>query len=208
MNKLISVAFILFAIISCNQEKNRAIDVSAVEVSVIVDRFEEQFYTSNENTLQSLKNKYPYLFPVNNPDSIWLEKINDKNEMLLFQKTQEVFKDFFDIAIQSKSAFVVIDNKTNKIIGSSRYYEFNKEDSSIIIGYTFISREYWGTVYNRNLKDLMTNYAFQFVNIIHFYVGETNYRSQKAVEKLGAIRIGALPDDTSPKTNWIYELTK
>jgi len=105
MNKLISVAFILFAIISCNQEKNRAIDVSAVEVSVIVDRFEEQFYTSNENTLQSLKNKYPYLFPVNNPDSIWLEKINDKNEMLLFQKTQEVFKDFSSEETEIKSLF-------------------------------------------------------------------------------------------------------
>jgi len=105
MNKLISVAFILFAIISCNQEKNRAIDVSAVEVSVIVDRFEEQFYTSNENTLQSLKNKYPYLFPANNPDSIWLEKINDKNEMLLFQKTQEVFKDFSSEETEIKSLF-------------------------------------------------------------------------------------------------------
>jgi hypothetical protein len=39
-------------------------------------------------------------------------------------------------------------------------------------------------------------------------VGDTNYRSQKAVEKLGAIKIGELPDDTSPKTNWLYELKK
>ena len=142
------------------------------------------------------------LFEVASDKLLWEQHPNNN----IYKK--EVFKDFFDITIQSKSAFVVIDNKTNKIIGSSRYYEFNKENSSIIIGYTFISREYWGTVYNRNLKDLMTNYAFQFVNIIHFHVGETNYRSQKAVEKLGAIRIGALPDDTYPKTNWLYELKK
>jgi RimJ/RimL family protein N-acetyltransferase len=165
------------------------------------------------NLQPTLSNKLITLKPLQEDDfNALFEVASDK---LLWEQhpnnnryKKEVFKDFFDIAIQSKSAFVVIDNKTNKIIGSSRYYEFNKEDSSIIIGYTFISREYWGTVYNRNLKDLMTNYAFQFVNIIHFHVGETNYRSQKAVEKLGAIRIGALPDDTSPKTNWLYELKK
>ena len=165
------------------------------------------------NLQPTLSNKLITLKPLQEDDfNALFEVASDK---LLWEQhpnnnryKKEVFKDFFDIAIQSKSAFVVIDNKTNKIIGSSRYYEFNKENSSIIIGYTFISREYWGTVYNRNLKDLMTNYAFQFVNIIHFHVGETNYRSQKAVEKLGAIRIGALPDDTSPKTNWLYELKK
>jgi len=165
------------------------------------------------NLQPTLSNKLITLKPLQEDDfNALFEVASDK---LLWEQhpnnnryKKEVFKDFFDIAIQSKSAFVVIDNKTNKIIGSSRYYEFNKEDSSIIIGYTFISREYWGTVYNRTLKDLMTNYAFQFVNIIHFHVGETNYRSQKAVEKLGAIRIGALPDDTSPKTNWLYELKK
>lgn len=105
MKKLISVAFILFAVISCKQEKSYVIDVSNIEVSVIVDRFEQQFYTSNESTLQEVKNKYPYLFPVNNPDSIWLQKINDKDEILLFQKSQEVFKDFSNEKNQIKSLF-------------------------------------------------------------------------------------------------------
>ena len=54
----------------------------------------------------------------------------------------------------------------------------------------------------------MIKYAFQFVDAILFHVGDTNYRSQKAVEKLGAVKIGEIPDDTSPKTNWIYELKK
>ena len=105
MNKLISVAFILFAIISCKQEKSHVIDVSNIEVSVIVDRFEQQFYTSNDSTLQGVKSKYPYLFPINNPDSIWLHKINDKNEILLFQKTQQIFEDFSNEEKQIKSLF-------------------------------------------------------------------------------------------------------
>lgn len=119
-----------------------------------------------------------------------------------------IFKVFFENAILSKGAFLVIDNKNDTIIGSSRYYGFNEAEPSIIIGYTFISRAYWGTNYNSSLKKIMIDYAFQYVNKIYFHVGDTNYRSQKAVEKLGALKVGELPDDTSPKTNWLYELKK
>lgn len=121
---------------------------------------------------------------------------------------KEVFQLFFENAIQSKGAFIVINNKTNEIIGSSRYYEFNEVEKSIVIGYTFISRAFWGKNYNSSLKELMINYAFQFVNKVHFHVGETNYRSQKAVEKLGAIRIGDVKSENSTKINWLYELKK
>ena len=50
--------------------------------------------------------------------------------------------------------------------------------------------------------------AFKFVYFFQLRIGDTNYRSQKAVEKLGAVKIGEIPDDTSPKTNWTYELKK
>lgn len=35
------------------------------------------------------------------------------------------------------------------------------------------------------MKQLMINHAFQFVNAIEFHVGEKNYRSQKALGKIG-----------------------
>ncbi|WP_320814479.1 GNAT family N-acetyltransferase [Flavobacterium sp.] len=162
--------------------------------------------TSISNDLITIKpvqeNDFEALFSVASDELLWEQHPNND------RYKREVFQVFFDNAIKSKGAFVIIDNTTNKVIGSSRYYEFNKEESSIIIGYTFISRDFWGTKYNGSLKELMINYAFQFVNKIHFHVGDTNYRSQKAVEKLGAIKIGELPDDTSPKTNWLYELKK
>ncbi len=147
-------------------------------------------------------NDFETLFEIASDKLLWEQHPNND------RYKREVFQVFFDDAIKSKSAFIIIDNATKKVIGSSRYYKFNKVQSSIIIGYTFISREYWGTNYNNSLKKLMIDYAFQFVNRIHFHVGDTNYRSQKAVEKLGAIKIGELPDDTSPKTNWLYELKK
>lgn len=121
---------------------------------------------------------------------------------------KDVFQDFFQKALESKGAFTIIDSKNKKVIGSSRFYDLNKKDNSIVIGYTFIDRNYWGSSYNSAIKKLMIEYAFQFVDVIEFHVGETNFRSQKAVEKLGAIKIGEIKDDTSSKTNWVYQLNK
>ena len=121
---------------------------------------------------------------------------------------KEVFQDFFNAAIASHSAFKIIDVKTGITIGSSRYYEFNETEKTVAIGYTFIDRKYWATPYNRALKNLMINYAFQYVDSILFHVGSTNFRSQKAVEKLGAIRKETLLNNETGKTNFTFALTK
>ena len=121
---------------------------------------------------------------------------------------KEVFQEFFNVAIASESAFKFVDVKTGNPIGTSRYYEFKETESSIAIGYTFIERKYWATPYNRAIKNLMINYAFQFVESIIFHVGDTNFRSQKAVEKLGAIRTETILNKETGKTHFIFTLTK
>jgi RimJ/RimL family protein N-acetyltransferase len=55
-----------------------------------------------------------------------------------------------------------------------------------MIGYTFIEREFWGRRYNAELKSLMLNHAFQFVDRVLFEVGRDNIRSQRALQKLRA----------------------
>ncbi len=102
---------------------------------------------------------------------------------------REVFEQFFDAAIKSESAFIVFDTNTDEPIGSSRFYEYDKDKKTIAVGYTFLARAYWGTRYNRALKSLMLNYAFNFVNTVIFHIGTDNIRSQKAIEKLGAKKI-------------------
>ena len=103
---------------------------------------------------------------------------------------EDVFKIFFREALESGGAFVVIDRKTQRIIGSTRFYGYNREKSEIEIGWTFLARKYWGGRYNREMKDLLLPHAFQFVESVVFLVGETNFRSQKAIEKIGAIKVG------------------
>ncbi len=67
---------------------------------------------------------------------------------------REVFKTFFKGAIESGGAFLVFNNKEEPI-GSSRFYEFNKDEKSVLIGYTFIAKDHWGKGYNIALKSLM-----------------------------------------------------
>jgi len=99
---------------------------------------------------------------------------------------REAFQRFFDTAMESKGAFAVIELKSGKIIGSSRYYAYNLPQREIMVGYTFLKREFWGGPYNRELKSLMLGHAFQFVDRVLFQVGENNLRSQRALAKIGA----------------------
>jgi RimJ/RimL family protein N-acetyltransferase len=103
---------------------------------------------------------------------------------------EEVFKIFFKDALESGGAFVVIDTKKKRIIGSTRFHGYDPERSEIEIGWTFLARKCWGGRYNREMKQLMLAHAFQFVENVVFYVGENNIRSRKATEKIGAIKNG------------------
>jgi len=104
MKKLVALIIILFALVACKKEAIKKVDVSGIEVEVSIDRFEEKFYNANENTLLGLKNEYPYLFPPQN-DSIWLNKINNAEEIELFHKSQMVFKNFDAEKVQIEDLF-------------------------------------------------------------------------------------------------------
>jgi RimJ/RimL family protein N-acetyltransferase len=98
---------------------------------------------------------------------------------------EEVFREFFRGAMESGGALVAIDRKTQAIIGSSRYAGFDAGQSEIEIGWTFLTRAYWGGKYNGEMKQLMLDHAFRFVETVIFSVGATNFRSLKAVQKIG-----------------------
>jgi RimJ/RimL family protein N-acetyltransferase len=103
---------------------------------------------------------------------------------------REVFANYFKGAMESGGAFLVTHAHSGAIMGSSRYYDLDEAGGSVAIGYTFIAREYWGGQYNRQLKTLMLDHAFEAVQHVIFHVGAQNWRSRKAMEKLGALLIG------------------
>jgi N-acetyltransferase len=102
----------------------------------------------------------------------------------------DVFRLFFDDGMSSGGALVVFDRRDGRMIGSSRYNAYDEANSQIEIGWTFLARSHWGGSYNREMKRLMLDHAFRFVRAVVFHVGTGNFRSQRALEKIGAVRAG------------------
>ena len=124
---------------------------------------------------------------------------------------REVFEELFEDSMKSKGTLIIIEKSSNKIIGSSRFKPVDNVENAIEIGWSFLSRKYWGGTYNKSMKKLMMDYAFEFVDDIIFYIGKDNIRSQKAVEKIGGQRIAEphLQYLTKRKeTDWTYRINK
>jgi RimJ/RimL family protein N-acetyltransferase len=126
------------------------------------------------------------LFDAGSDPEIW--KVHPRSD----RYTEPAFREYFDNAVASKMAFVFVDRSTDRLIGSSRYYGYDAERSEIEIGWTFIVRSHWGGTTNREVKRLMLDHAFGFVDTVIFWVGEKNWRSQGAMEKIGGVRRGGL----------------
>jgi RimJ/RimL family protein N-acetyltransferase len=100
----------------------------------------------------------------------------------------EVFDKLFAESMDSGGALIVHDAASGEVIGSSRYWAYDEQLSEVEIGWTFLARSHWGGRYNGELKELMLEHAFRFVDSVVFWVGPENFRSQRAVEKIGGMR--------------------
>ena len=127
---------------------------------------------------------FPELYSVASDPLIWEQHPNKD------RYKEEVFREFFREALESGGALVALDSRDGRIIGSSRFHAYDEEKSEIEIGWTFLARSHWGGVYNGEMKQLMLRHAFRFVNSVVFLVGPQNLRSQKALEKIGGVRVG------------------
>lgn len=124
---------------------------------------------------------------------------------------KEVFRTFFDGAMQSKGAFKIVDKATGNTIGSTRIYDYNEQENSIFIGYTFYAVEYWGKGINQSVKITILDYIFQFVSKVYFHIGADNIRSQIAISRLSAEKIAEQEVayfGEVPKLNFVYEISK
>lgn len=103
---------------------------------------------------------------------------------------EEMFREFFRVALESRSALVVIDRRDGRIIGSSRYSGYDVSAREVEIGWSFLARSHWGGRYNGEMKRLMLEHAFQYVDRVLFVIGPQNVRSQRAIERVGGVLLG------------------
>ena len=120
---------------------------------------------------------------------------------------KEVFREFFHEGLASGGALLAQDAADGRVIGSSRFHAYDPVNSEIEIGWSFLARSHWGGVYNSEMKRLMLRHAFEFVDRAIFVVDTQNLRSQRAVEKIGGVRVGSRPGP-SGRWNAVFAVTR
>ena len=122
------------------------------------------------------------------------------NKLLLIDDSYDAaYDEYFAGALDKKrlsgqQTFVIRRTGDDSIIGMTRLYEIDPKEKTVLIGYTWYIPEVWGKVYNKECKLLLLQYVFEEMkfNRVELRVAHQNIRSQKAVEKIGAIKEGVL----------------
>ena len=133
------------------------------------------------------------LFQVASDPKIWEQHPNSDRH------SRDVFRTFFREAIDSGGALVAVDRETQRIIGSSRFVWYDRDQRTIEIGWTFLVRDCWGGRYNREMKRLMLQHAFTFARRVVFVIGPDNLRSRRAIERIGAVLTPDREKGTDPE---------
>lgn len=121
---------------------------------------------------------------------------------------RRVFREWFDDALRSGGAVVVVERRSGQLIGTSRFDGFDSHRRQVEIGWTFLARSHWGGPFNAELKQLMLEHAFRAVDSVVFRVHEHNLRSQRAVEKLGATCVDREVDSLGRGHNLVFRLDR
>lgn len=151
------------------------------------------------------KEDFEILYEVASDPEVWAMHPNKD------RYKREVFKTFFEGAIETEAAYLIIDSETKQVLGSTRFYDFDESDNSIHIGYTFYGTQFWGKGFNLKVKKGMLDYIFQFVDTVKFHIGAENFRSQSAIQKLGATKIKELEvayHGEPVRLNYLYQINK
>ena len=83
------------------------------------------------------------------------------------------------------------------IIGSTRFLHIDRANKTVEIGWTFLGKDARGTVANTEAKYLQLRHLFEDLgaNRVWLQTDKLNERSQRAMERIGALREGELRDD-------------
>jgi RimJ/RimL family protein N-acetyltransferase len=127
------------------------------------------------------------------------ERVWEYTKTLLLTETyDQQFDNYFNeaLAFAAKGAqtFVIVAAIDDQVIGMTRAYDLDRRVKKITIGHTWYIPSVWGRAHNKECKLLLLTYMFETLELerVDFKVASQNIRSQKAVEKIGGVREGAL----------------
>lgn len=126
---------------------------------------------------------------LNNPD-IWKYTWREV-------KTFDDIEQILLIAVQNKDdgkqlPFIIKDKLSGEIIGTTRIGDIDTANRNVEIGWTWLTPSAWRTKVNTECKFLMLQYCFEELKVlrVQFSISGQNIRSQRAVERIGAVKEG------------------
>lgn len=103
---------------------------------------------------------------------------------------------YIETALQTNNrfAFVVVDDTTGKVIGTTSYHDIVPAIKRVEIGHTWYAARCQRTHVNTTCKLLMLTHAFEAIgcNVVGWRTDNFNFASQRAIERLGAQKDGVL----------------
>jgi RimJ/RimL family protein N-acetyltransferase len=92
--------------------------------------------------------------------------------------------------------FAVIHLPDEKLAGATRYLNIDRQDRNLEIGGTWYGLGYQRTAVNTECKYLLLRHAFETLGCLRVQIKTDlrNQRSQRAIERLGAVQEGILRD--------------
>ena len=117
---LFLVAFCLF-ILSCDKKNKVESAVAAIPLKLKVARFDKIFFETPPQDLEKVKKQFPFFFPPENDNSVWLNKMQDPLWKELFTEVQKKYGDFEPVKQELETLFKHIKyyfpaTKTPKVI--------------------------------------------------------------------------------------------
>ena len=97
-------------------------------------------------------------------------------------------------SMPDRQAFVVIDESNGKAIGTTSFHDILPTSKRLEIGYTWYAKSYWRTHVNTTCKLMLLTYIFETLEYqtVGWRTDIGNYRSQQAIERLGAKKDGVI----------------
>lgn len=158
----------------------------------------------NSEILQSeiiLENERVLLIPFENERNIELKEIIFNDEiwkyMGMYVRNDQDFESYIRNTLKQKAdgicyPFLIIDKASNRVAGSTRYGYLNHVSQKCEIGWTWYGPDFQGTGLNKACKYELLNFGFEEIQFkrIQFSADLENEKSQRAIEKLGALKEG------------------
>lgn len=95
MGKPIFIILIIsIFLFGCADTDRAQAEIDNIEVDLEVLRFEREFAKAEPGDIPILKKKYPYLFPAQYADSVWVAKLKDSLQRELLSEVERTFSDF------------------------------------------------------------------------------------------------------------------